>query len=63
MGVRRWSAGRLLISFAPVGKIEAFFNARERAGIKPGAYASTPNDAALLHAYGMELTGPPIVVD
>lgn len=57
------SPGRLLISFAPAGKMESFFNERERAGIKPGAYASTPSDAALLHAYGMELTGPPIVVD
>jgi mannose-6-phosphate isomerase-like protein (cupin superfamily) len=55
--------GRLLISFAPAGKMEAFFNERERAGIKPGAYASTANDAALLHAFGMELVGPPLILE
>ena len=54
-------AGRLLISFAPAGKMEAFFNEREKLGIKPGAYA-TPSDAALLRAFGMELVGPPLVV-
>jgi len=57
------STGRLLISFAPAGKMEAFFNEREKLGIKPGAYASTPNDAALLQAFGMELVGPPLVLD
>jgi hypothetical protein len=30
--------------------MEAFFKERERAGIKPGAYASSTDDAALLHA-------------
>jgi mannose-6-phosphate isomerase-like protein (cupin superfamily) len=57
------TAGRLLISFTPAGKMEAFFNEREQAGIRPGAYASTQSDAALLHAFGMELVGPPLVVD
>ena len=57
------SAGRLLISFAPAGKMEAFFNEREKPGIKPGAYASTPSDATLLQAFGMELIGPPIKLD
>ena len=56
------SPGRLLISFAPAGKMEAFFNEREKLGIKPGAYA-TGADAALLHAFGMELIGPPLVVE
>jgi hypothetical protein len=56
------SPGRLLISFAPAGKMEAFFNEREKLGIKPGAYAAGA-DAALLHAFGMELIGPPLVVE
>jgi hypothetical protein len=42
--------------------MEAFFNEREKLGIKPGAYA-TGADAALLHAFGMELIGPPLVVE
>lgn len=54
------SPGRLLISFAPAGKMEAFFNERDNRGIKPGAYT---NDAAFMHAYGMELIGPPLVLE
>jgi mannose-6-phosphate isomerase-like protein (cupin superfamily) len=54
------SPGRLLISFAPAGKMEAFFNERENRGTKPGAYT---NDAAFMHAFGMELVGPPLVVE
>jgi len=54
------SPGRLLISFAPAGKMEAFFNQREGLGLKPGAYIT---DGALLHAFGMELVGPPLAVD
>ena len=52
--------GRLLISFAPAGKMEAFFNQRENRGIKPGAYT---NDASFMRAFGMELLGPPLVVE
>ncbi len=52
--------GRLLISFAPAGKMEAFFNERENRGIKPGAYT---NDAAFMRAFGMELIGPPLTVE
>ena len=54
------ATGRMLISFAPAGKMEAFFARRETSGIKPGEYASTKADAALLREYGMELVGPPI---
>lgn len=54
--------GRLLISFSPAGKMEAFFNERERLGLLPGAYA-TKADAALLHAFGMEFVGPPLTVE
>ncbi len=54
------SAGRLLISFAPAGKMEAFFNDRESRGIAPGAYTT---DALYMRAFGMELIGPPLVVE
>jgi len=54
------SPGKLLISFAPAGKMEAFFNERENRGIKPGAYT---DDAVFMHAFGMELIGPPLVVE
>jgi mannose-6-phosphate isomerase-like protein (cupin superfamily) len=52
--------GRLLISFAPAGQMEAFFNEREKHGTKPGAYTT---DAAYMRAFGMELLGPPLVVE
>ena len=48
------TSGRLLIAYAPAGKMEAFFAERDRRG---GGYA---NDAAVMRAYGMELLGPPI---
>lgn len=54
--------GRMLISFAPAGKMEAFFARRETSGIKPGEYASSKADAALLAQFGMELIGPPIPI-
>jgi quercetin dioxygenase-like cupin family protein len=53
------STGRLLISFAPAGKMEAFFNEQAKL-VKPGAYTT---DTALMHAFGMELVGPPLVVE
>ncbi len=48
--------GRMLIAFAPAGKIEAFFrdNAKRR---KDGDYL---NDAQVYRAYGLELLGPPL---
>lgn len=54
--------GKMLISFAPAGKMEAFFAARERYGFQPGQYARA-EDAGLLRAYGMELVGPGIALD
>jgi mannose-6-phosphate isomerase-like protein (cupin superfamily) len=54
--------GRLLISYAPAGKMEAFFNEREHMGIKPGGYAVTASDAEILRKFGMELVGPPLEV-
>lgn len=53
-------SGRLLISFAPAGKMEAFFNERENRGMKPGAYTT---DASFMRAFGMELLGAPLRVD
>jgi len=50
-------SGRLLLAYAPAGRMQAFFLERDKRG---GAYA---NDAALMHAYGMELLGPPIAVE
>lgn len=53
------SAGRLLLSWAPAGKMEAYFNELERTATK----FSSPGDTVLMRSYGMELTGPAIVVD
>jgi quercetin dioxygenase-like cupin family protein len=53
------TTGRLLLSYAPAGKMEAFFNAWEQLGFTPGGY-SKEKDAALLRSYGMERVGPPI---
>lgn len=53
------TTGRLLLSYAPAGKMEAFFNAWEQLGFSPGGY-SKEKDAALLEFYGMKRLGPPI---
>ena len=53
------TTGRLLLSYAPAGKMEAFFNAWEKLGFSPGGY-SKEKDAALLESYGMRRMGPPI---
>jgi len=53
------STGRLLISFAPAGKMEAFFNEQAKR-VKPGTYTT---DTAFMRAFGMELIGPPLVVE
>jgi mannose-6-phosphate isomerase-like protein (cupin superfamily) len=45
--------GRLLIAYTPAGRIQEWFE-RDR---KKGEYV---NDAALYHAFGMELLGPPL---
>jgi mannose-6-phosphate isomerase-like protein (cupin superfamily) len=55
------SMGRLLLSYAPAGKMEAFFNAWEQLGFSPGGY-SKEKDAALLRTYGMERIGPPLQI-
>ena len=49
------SPGRLLIAYAPAGKMEMFFAERDKRG---GTAYST--DLALYHACGMEVLGPPL---
>ena len=56
------SPGRLLISFAPAGRMEEFFNEREKLGVKPGMYF-TKDDSAIMHAYGMEYIGAPLTLE
>jgi quercetin 2,3-dioxygenase len=48
--------GRMLITFAPAGQMEAFFREVNKANAMP------PQDPALWHAHGMELAGPPLPV-
>lgn len=50
----------MLLSYSPAGRMEAYFNDREKNGIKKGAYASSSVDAEMMEAYGMELIGPPV---
>jgi quercetin dioxygenase-like cupin family protein len=48
--------GRILITFMPAGKMEAFFREVTKANAMP------PQDPGLWRAHGMELVGPPLVV-
>ena len=48
--------GRILVVFAPAGKMEGFFQEVTKANAMP------PQDPALWHEYGMELLGPPLAV-
>ena len=57
------SAGRLLLSYSPAGKMEQFFNDREKLGIKKGAYSSTPQEKEAMRMYGMEWIGPPLTIE
>ena len=57
------TAGRMLLSYSPAGKMEAFFNDREKNGIQKGGYSRTSHDAETMRAYGMELLGPPISLE
>ena len=49
--------GRMLIAFMPAGKMEAFFREVTKANAMP------PQDPALWRAHGMELMGPPLLVE
>lgn len=46
--------GRILITFMPAGKMEAFFREVTKANAMP------PQDPALWREHGMELLGPPL---
>lgn len=48
--------GRILITFMPAGKMEAFFREVTKAN------AMAPQDPELWRAHGMELLGPPLPV-
>lgn len=48
--------GKLLISFTPAGKMEAFFRRVSKTN------AMVTQDAALFHEFDMELLGPPLAV-
>ncbi|HJZ49530.1 MAG TPA: cupin domain-containing protein [Roseiflexaceae bacterium] len=48
--------GRMLITFLPAGKMEAFFREVTKANAMP------PQDPELWRAHGMELVGPPLAV-
>ena len=48
--------GRMLITFMPAGKMEAFFREVTKANAMP------PQDPALWQAHGMALLGPPLTV-
>jgi quercetin dioxygenase-like cupin family protein len=48
--------GRMLITFMPAGKMEAFFREVTKANAMP------PQDPELWRAHGMELLGPPLAV-
>ncbi|MBK7893690.1 MAG: cupin domain-containing protein [Anaerolineaceae bacterium] len=50
------SVGRMLITFLPAGKMEAFFREVTKANAMP------PQDPALWQAHGMALLGPPLPV-
>ena len=54
--------GKLLVAFAPAGKMEAFFRDNEKR--QNGAEHRTEylNDAAVYRAYGLELLGPPLSI-
>ena len=52
------SVGRLLVSFAPANKMEAYFRDTENRS-RDGEYLA---DAAVYQTYGLELLGPPLTV-
>lgn len=50
------SVGRMLITFMPAGKMEAFFRQVTQANAMP------PQDPKLWQSHGMELLGPPLQI-
>jgi mannose-6-phosphate isomerase-like protein (cupin superfamily) len=54
------TSGRFLITYAPAGRMEEFFNSRDRL---PGGRSTYVNNADKMREFGMELIGPPLEVD
>ena len=54
--------GRMLIAFAPANRMEEYFRTVLKEG--GGRYATwdNPADRERMHAYGMELLGPPLLI-
>lgn len=50
------AVGRILVTFSPAGKMEAFFREVTKANAMP------PLDPGLWRSHGMELLGPPMTV-
>jgi quercetin dioxygenase-like cupin family protein len=50
------ATGRILVTFRPAGKMEAFFREVTKANAMP------PQDPELWRAHGMELLGPPLAI-
>jgi quercetin dioxygenase-like cupin family protein len=48
--------GRMLVTFSPAGKMEAFFREVTKANAMP------PQDPELWRAHGMQLLGPPLAI-
>lgn len=53
------ASGRLLITYAPAGQMEEFFDSRDRSGGRK-TYVF---EAGKMRAFGMDLFGPPLSVD
>ncbi|HKT37575.1 MAG TPA: cupin domain-containing protein [Ktedonobacterales bacterium] len=51
------TTGRILVTFMPAGKMEAFFREVTKANAMP------PLDPELWRAHGMELLGPPLPIE
>lgn len=51
--------GRILILFAPAGRMEAYFDLREK---EPGGFASYKPNPERMRAFGLEPAGPPLDV-
>jgi mannose-6-phosphate isomerase-like protein (cupin superfamily) len=49
--------GRILFIFTPAGQMEAFFREIGKVDAPP------PLDPGLFHGYGMEVVGPPLVIE
>ena len=52
------TSGRFLITYAPAGRMEEFFDTQDH----NGGRTTYVNDATKMRAYGMELLGPPISI-